>query len=340
MLVLCHGWAPPQNRGPRCSMLSRRSAHQLVIKPLIEHPTLVCCCGGAEVLTLLKLARLQTTINMGRAIAAVDSALGTEGAPPNVRASVFMAELGACLFIISGSLFWAGWAKATEGNPMDSNGGFEEYKKLNTTTLEAIWTARRKAEGLYLGAEATGAIAWFSILPVIGALCTLWRVRSATAVMKACFFAVAIISFIDFTFQAGLVQTTDWLSSWALMTTTAHKDEFGPIQALEIAYLVTNSRTIWLFAFDEFFLFAGFALAAFIVYTSRSHGNEAGEPFTLWHAHLSLLCGLLALVGFILSLLRAVSWGTFTRPAGIIYAILFLILLPIWIICSRRRALV
>lgn len=170
------------------------------------------------------------------------------GVARDYRATAYCSWLGAVLFIASAACFMAGgFTQRNEMKAAIDGGGsrherMSKYKELNTTTLQVMWAARRKSEGAYLAAEATGAMAWFSLMPSVDALSTMSGERSASKLLRSCFAAVAVITVADFTFQAGMVQMTDWMSTWTSISEPEPDGGFGAIQALEIAYLVSTSR--------------------------------------------------------------------------------------------------
>ena len=83
---------------------------------------------------------------------------------------------------------------------------------------------------------------------------------------------MAIITLINLTFQLGTLSVTDWISNWPLlMDAEAHSHDggFGPLQALEISYLVGQSRWIWLFAMDMLLLSIGWSAVTFLIFSAR-----------------------------------------------------------------------
>lgn len=221
---------------------------------------------------------------------------------------------------------------------------FSSYQNLSTSGLKIVWASRRAAEALTLGSEAMGAVAWFALMPSVHAFAALSAERSASIIVKSAFSLVTIISVIDVTFQAGMVQLSDWVSKWPLFLSQErkrHADTMGPMQVLEIAYLVTNSRTIWLFAADELFLAFGWLATAYLVHEEWS-GGAAHEPFSRGWAHLSVLGALLSLVGFGLNVARVLSWTTYARPAGWVIALVYAVVMPLWVVWLgaqlRRRS--
>lgn len=257
--------------------------------------------------------------------------VGTTGVARDYRATAYFSFLGALLFFVSSACFLSGAVTEYDGRK-NAPGGFAGWSALNTSSLGVIWESRRHSEGAYLAAEATGALAWFSLMPAVDAMSAMAGERSASKLLRSCFAAVAIITVVDFTFQAGLVQMTDWMSTWNVMRDAdhAHDGGFGALQALEIAYQVTASRTLWLFAMDELLLAIGWATAAFLVYTGAGRTHT---PMSRCWAHFSAFGALLAFVGTILNLARAGSFMTFALPASVTVALIYLLVMPVWL-CS------
>ena len=87
-----------------------------------------------------------------------------------------------------------------------------------------------------------------------------------------------------------------------------HSDaEFGALQALELDYLISGSRTLWLFALDELLLTAGWSTAAFLAYTTSQLSDKWG--------HLSAFGAVTAFFGFIFSVARLAAWNVRARSS-------------------------
>lgn len=152
---------------------------------------------------------------------------------------------------------------------------------------------------------------------------------ACSQVMVACFLSAALVNVIDFIFQAGLVSTTDWISTWPVMQADVdqqHDGGFGPLQALEISYVVANSRTVWLFALDDLLLGLGLAMSAHLAFSSRLLSSR-------W-AYVGAVGAVAAFIGFILNVLRVVphSWRTFQNPAAAVTGLLHGVIFPVWIL--------
>ena len=134
---------------------------------------------------------------------------------------------------------------------LEAPGGFEASIRLNVTNLQARWEGRRRSQAPYLMAELFGSVAWFSLIGPIACLCDLLggESRSATKIVSSAFTAVAMLTLVDLTFQAGTISLVDWVSTWPPIRDAdehhASDGGFGALQALEIAFMVGESRTTW-----------------------------------------------------------------------------------------------
>ena len=210
----------------------------------------------------------------------------------------------------------------------------ERYMALDPEILRPLWTARAAALMPYLLAEFSAAVAWAMVIPtVLSTAAVLGGHRSSSTAFSGCFIACAIISLINFTYQGGTVTVTDWISTWPSMQSRNETDPtdnegtgFGPLQALEINFLISNSRTLWLFCMDELLVSIGLAFAAWLVCT----GNN--EYFGKCWAAYSILVSVFSLCGFFVNIFRMVRWREFGVLAGAMTAIIDAFFLPVWIV--------
>ena len=244
------------------------------------------------------------------------------------------AFIGAILFVVSALLYID--AYAIDQNARDNApGGMAAYKTLNITNLQAHWAGRRDAQLPFVLAETTGAIAWFSLMIPVQSLVALFAQRSATFIVIACFTAVAIIMLINLTFQLGTLSVTDWISNWPLlMDAEAHSHDggFGPLQALEISYLVGQSRWIWLFAMDMLLLSIGWSAVTFLIFSAR---RELEKPPHLAFAFLSFVGAVVSFAGVFLDISRVLpsfDWVKMNYAAAVATTLVYMFILPIWLV--------
>jgi len=257
--------------------------------------------------------------------------VGQAGEHRDLRAVGIWAFVGSALFMFSALLTIDGYAierKAADNAP----GGFNSWRELNVTHLQSRWRGRRDAKGAFLLADVSGAVAWVSLIGPVSAATQLmggFNGRSANRVVVACFNTAALVTILDFVFQAGTVSLVDWVSTWPVMQGAGGGDgDFTALQTLEIAWLVASARTVWLFALDELLLTIGWATVAFLVYTSRGHG---AQPLSRNWAHLSVLGAIIAFIGFACAVARQVEWMTMDYAATVANVLVYLLLLPIWL---------
>ena len=75
----------------------------------------------------------------------------------------------------------------------------------------------------------------------------------------------------EFVSDAGTAQTAQWISQWSLLQQPSRNEEgeLTAAQAFEMTYILTVSRTLWLYAADDLFLALGLVTAAWLIYSTR-----------------------------------------------------------------------
>ena len=139
--------------------------------------------------------------------------------PGDFRCASYASIAGAFLFMLSFIFFLSAFLLQQDAEAKKQD-HFANYTRLDPKIVYDLWESRRKSQTEYLMGELTASLGWVSLLPAVG---TLGHVaggqdaRSALRFMTACFQGAAMVSVIDFTFQAGLHSMTDWLSTWPIM---------------------------------------------------------------------------------------------------------------------------
>ena len=247
----------------------------------------------------------------------------------DLRVAAHASFLSSFLMFISAILFASGFSAEWEGrtkDPMQAH--IEEYKALNTTLIKELWADRRRARVPYMLGDGFGVVAWVCMMPGVASLAEVsgGEQRSSTKLLTSAFSVAAIITVVDFTFQAGLVTTADWVSTWPLLSDDAHAHDggFGALQALELNYLIANSRTNWLFAIDELMLTLGMSAAAYLTHTSKQLSGRWGA--------FSGVGAFLGFVGFVFHAGRIAPglWTDMSHGAHVMTALLEMLVLPIW----------
>ena len=101
---------------------------------------------------------------------------------------------------------------------------------------------------------------------------------------------------------------------------------FTALQTLEISFIVTNSRTAWLFAFDEVLMAVGMGTTAYAILTSNREEFRSLKTLAYVSSGMAVVCT----IGFFLHAAKSVApWlaGASTAITVLSYAFF----LPIWL---------
>jgi hypothetical protein len=145
--------------------------------------------------------------------------IGDQATRGDYRCASYASMAGAFLFMLSFICFAVALGQESQAEAKKQD-NFAKYKQLDPTIVYELWEGRRKSQTAHLLGELTASIGWLSLLPAVGSLGQVaggQDGRSAVRFMTACFQGAAMVSVIDFTFQAGLHSMTDWLSTWPIM---------------------------------------------------------------------------------------------------------------------------
>jgi len=145
--------------------------------------------------------------------------IGDQATRGDYRCASYASMAGAFLFMLSFICFAVALGQESQAEAKKQD-NFAKYKQLEPTIVYELWEGRRKSQTAHLLGELTASIGWLSLLPAVGSLGQVaggQDGRSAVRFMTACFQGAAMVSVIDFTFQAGLHSMTDWLSTWPIM---------------------------------------------------------------------------------------------------------------------------
>ncbi len=215
-------------------------------------------------------------------------------------------------------------AKKTEYSAF--KGSYHDYMNLDVTVLEHIWETRRSVEAYQLPAMLLQTLSLSFILPALMCLGNLFGRRNSPVMLPAFYIGVSIVV-VDMLFSAGLNTTADWMSSWGIMSPEQagkHVNDggFGPLQSLEIAYMLSNSRELWLFTIEWLFLGIGVCSASVTVYET--------DMFSRWWGHLGVGVSTVAFLEFSFGILRFTSWRTFSLVSMVTEIGLAGVLFPLW----------
>jgi len=145
--------------------------------------------------------------------------VGDKAARGDYRCASYASIVGALLFMLSFILFAIALGQESQAEAKKED-NFAKYKQLEPSLIFELWEGRRKSQTAHLLGELSASLGWLTLLPAVGSLGQVaggQDGRSAVRFMTACFQGAAMVSVIDFTFQAGLHSMTDWLSTWPFM---------------------------------------------------------------------------------------------------------------------------
>ena len=249
----------------------------------------------------------------------------------DMRAAGNTAFLGALFFVVSAMLRLD--AYAVQHNARSNIvGGYEAYTNLTVPVLQQIWAARHAAQTPTLFSELFGALAWFCIMSPVASLMDLLggEARSGTRLVSNAFNAAAVMSMIDLVFQAGAKSAADWAMSWPPMSDTHHLQDggFGPLQAMEIVWVMIEARQVWWIAMDELLLAVGWGTAAFLICTQRGYD----QPVPKGLGCLAIFGAVTACVGFGFEIARIFNWVLMMYFALVTAVFVYLLFLPAWLV--------
>ena len=252
------------------------------------------------------------------------------------RVAAWLAKVSAACFVLSTLLLWVAVSIRQDHR---IEGTLHLYEQLDAHLLTVIWEGRRSAQASALFGAFLLCLAWVFALPAVESFAHAMggQTRSATGALTSAWKVAATLTVVEFVSEAGAAGTADWMSSWELLRNDVnhtHDGGFGAIQALEISYRLTHSRTVWLFAMDRLLLAIGFVTAAGLTYSS------ATGQFSRGWAHLAMFGAAFCIIGFGLDVARFASWVTFKLAAQAFTAILDAIILPIWLVWLANMLIV
>lgn len=247
--------------------------------------------------------------------------------PTGSGASTTLAYVSAFSFVLAAILLFAAQMTVSSAMPAHS---WQRYLELDSSVLLKMWEGRRAAQLTAVFGAVFMCVAWFTAIPAVDSFANAMGgpIRSATGVVTAAWKLAAALSVVEFTAEAGAVSTADWMSTWPVFSDPNHTHDggFGALQALEISFRLTHSRTLWLYAVDRLLLATGFAAASFLVYTSHE------GLFSRRWAHLGVLGTLWCIIGFAMDVARFWSWRSFATAASWFTYLLDGFILPAWLI--------
>ena len=200
-------------------------------------------------------------------------------------------------------------------------GRIEVLEYGNHTQLANLWEGRRAARPYLLFGDFLWAFGWLLLITPIQTLATLLggEQRSGTTMLRVCFLAPAILSIVDFTFQAGTVSVSDRVSEAPLFDTSASVvGALTPLQSLELSYRIARARSMWLSALTDGCVCLGFAAAAFLAHDRRHIDLSMGFKV------LTIINMMVAFGGTLSGIVRGADFGELRNLAKPVNGLWFL----------------
>mmetsp|Transcript_3827 Transcript_3827/g.10762 ORF Transcript_3827/g.10762 Transcript_3827/m.10762 type:complete len:446 (+) Transcript_3827:43-1380(+) len=218
-------------------------------------------------------------------------------------------------------------ACGTISSPRKPNESFAKLKKFDVDLLRQLWDWRAANANIEVAKDFMSAISFFLLASAVRALAEVFDMhrsghKASMFVLVPCFTFASIMAIIELTFKAGATGTASWIGTqWDL-------DEDN-LSALELSYFMTQSRGVWFFALEWWFLGAGMLTAAYL-------NARSGLLSTGWTV-ISVLIALASVVGFTAEVGRLVNFRLFVTINTVAAVVTTMVLLPIWLIWAGRH---
>ncbi|KAJ1636382.1 hypothetical protein T492DRAFT_959484 [Pavlovales sp. CCMP2436] len=166
---------------------------------------------------------------------------------------------------------------------------YKKYLALDEDLLRQLWEYRAVSANLSIVASAITTLSFFLLLATVMSLADCFDQHSGhkaskTMLVPAFLFAAALVV-LDLTFNAGQTTTSAFIyDMWTV--------DYQTLKALEISYVMTNSREMWMKAVVWVFLGVGMSTAAYL-------NGRSNMLYSSW-TFLSVLIALLRVSFFLL----------------------------------------
>jgi len=248
-----------------------------------------------------------------------------------LKAGKFSAWLSAILLCGSGIASW--YLYAAKGPDIDG----DKYKSMDVDELKDMWQFRRDKFGAIAAIGTCYAVGLLLLIPVGCALKRMFmcskqeeevferyakKHKMAPKCMKWCFVLGALFPVAMFLQGMGALCTGTKISGWS-----EFPDEDFPM--LELSYVLSYARSIWVMALQFLFLSCGLFIAAKLTFKEKDHHRK---KLPLVHAYFGLFTAFLGLVCFVMLILVFINYTKFVKPYAIVSFAWNSILLPIWLV--------
>ena len=209
--------------------------------------------------------------------------------------------------------------------------------RFNDAGIRETWNLRNNANGIIISGHFFSVMGWFFCIPPVSALAAIFdqsgSTGSAGSTIVFAFVFAAALTLVEFVSEIGTSQTTEWItSSWGVLAAPpsnalanpARRGTISAAQSLEMAYLIVQSRSLWLFAMDDIFLAVALGCAAKLTHASKEAPTELGL--------LAYAVVFFSLLDFIFEVTRFVNWRGSSNLVIVTTLFIDMILLPAWLI--------
>jgi len=233
-----------------------------------------------------------------------------------VQAGKIVAWLSAS-FILVANLFnvLLYWGVLTGGEYPNYNE--KQYKEMDITTIKSLWAWRRKANLSLMAISILESLGLIMFVYVAFCLAKIHKkiqgMQGAPKVMYWCFILGAVLPAIAFLENLGSTIAGETISEWNI-----------PQQAwisLEISYLISTSRSLYVYALHFFFLTLAFSMTAFLTLMERKLPRFFGY-----------FSACMAALGFIIFITEIIVYNIPSFHGGFAVLLVFwgVISLPVW----------
>ena len=263
--------------------------------------------------------------------------------PPRLAGAAVQAHLAAALFALGAILLAVGRgienghggvgldpmaSYSQRSNGFTNDRSFLDYR-FEDERVHDRWDARAHAAAPMLLGHLAAALGWLFSLPAVTSLSNVLGggERSASSTVVYAFVAAAVLTIVEFTSEAGTAQTSAWISSWKLLKDPSRNNEgeLTAAQAFEMSYMLTVSRTLWLYAADDLLLGIALGTASWLQMTSKVATSNR-------HAVLGLATALACVFDFCFEVNRFQSWRWSNNAVIVTTLTIDVVLLPAWLV--------
>lgn len=249
----------------------------------------------------------------------------------------------ACIFSLVGDVLDLA-AYGVYKQKTNSSSSYQEWERLDPTSIQEDWDLRRSLQALELVASCFDAISWIILCVPLLQVSAYLSMGGTHLVGLHVFIAVltitaAITEFVGDILFIGAVTTMEWISSelnldfWAKATDppvlllSANPDKIG-WRSLEVSFLSIQGMLLWIDAIEWIFI----SVILLLLFLSIQRQRQEPPILSLAFGAFGLFLSLLAVIEFCSGVLRLQAWQQYTRIFYGIAVVTRLLIWPVWYI--------